>query len=1036
MVTQEINLNLIPGGVPPVVNVSQYDKGSRVLEMHLYLGTEEYQIPDGTSVFIQGTKLDGNGFLYECEYDGNIVTADVTDQMTVLPGAVRCEVFLQEETEKRIGSANFAIVVERATLQDPEDHLSETEIPLIGTLAEAALKAMSSEKAAAESESNAKTSETNAAASQKAAKASETAAKASQSAAAKSESNAKTSEQNAAASEKNAKASETAAAKSAEAAVQSASDLSSAVNIAKSYAVGGTGTRTGEDADNAKYYAEEVGKSEEAAAASQKASADSQSAAKTSETNAAASAKAASASQSAAAQSESNAKTSEQNAATSEKNAKTSESNALTSSGLATTSYKNALSAENKAESYAVGGTGTRTGEDTDNAKYYASEAKNAAQEEKGNDLLEASGAGFILDNSADAAFHSLTVEGKSTQKQYAGYNICGGEYLNQRWWARKDLELLAILNSLPAGTYRALTIGEITSVDSTYDEDTSGSLMYGISVYASGSHSFSAQDKYPSNKKGAYQTCTKTFTITEDNKGQFTDFYEYSCGASKDGVHGRGNLWVMITSGEDEYEYEPYVGGKASPNVDYPQDIIALENEKVTFRSKNILSNAGPFEFNSNAGPTVIDEDTAKEYLSKFYGKNAYVSFDIEASSDFESGGNNRFGMENTIKDSNRVTYYAGFQLWYSGTLLEAGKKKHLSGVMKIGKDVRTDVEITNVGAVYFYVQCISEGSITVSNLQMEIADSETDYETPKSSTVAIPYTLRSIGDIHDELTIREDGTGELIQRVWHRDLPIKDMNNTENYPGWIFEQTEFEKIINKEFNGTLSDYGLDGYCSVAKMNRVNVNTYQRLLFLSSLNIKQSVLKENYADLVVTLDLPYINPVVSELTADEVAAIMTAQTYSPQTVVYTGDDENITLQYYNATVQGGQDQISNLRSALSAEAKRAGDAENEISETLTADEKILNGLSSALGTLEVKSFSGTCTAAGNISGVGRIATFPSYPVSLWLTDKLDSPRSLILSTHAYSDGWFVTVTDSSGTDITDLELTIKALIATPAASE
>ena len=93
----------------------------------------------------------------------------MTDQMTVLPGAVRCEVFLQEETEKRIGSANFAIVVERATLQDPEDHLSETEIPLIGTLAEAALKAMSSEKAAAESESNAKTSETNAAASQKAA---------------------------------------------------------------------------------------------------------------------------------------------------------------------------------------------------------------------------------------------------------------------------------------------------------------------------------------------------------------------------------------------------------------------------------------------------------------------------------------------------------------------------------------------------------------------------------------------------------------------------------------------------------------------------------------------------------------------------------------------------------------------------------------------------------------------------------------------------------------------------------------------------
>ena len=155
MVTQEVDVNLIPGGVPPVINVNQYDKGSRVLKLHLFLGQEEYQIPEDAAAYIQGTKPDGTGFLYVCNFEGNTILADLTDQMTVLPGVIRCEAFLQEDVERRIGTANFVLLVERATLQDPEDHLSETEIPLIGTLAEASLKAMNFS-------SNAKTSEENA----------------------------------------------------------------------------------------------------------------------------------------------------------------------------------------------------------------------------------------------------------------------------------------------------------------------------------------------------------------------------------------------------------------------------------------------------------------------------------------------------------------------------------------------------------------------------------------------------------------------------------------------------------------------------------------------------------------------------------------------------------------------------------------------------------------------------------------------------------------------------------------------------------
>ena len=92
--------------------------------------------------------------------------------------------------------------------------------------------------------------------------------------------------------------------------------------------------------------------------------------AKTSETN--------------AATSETNAKTymdeafvSEQNAQTSEINAKTSETNAATSETNAKKSETNTLNSVNKAQSYAVGGTGTRDNEDYDNAHYYYELTKN-----------------------------------------------------------------------------------------------------------------------------------------------------------------------------------------------------------------------------------------------------------------------------------------------------------------------------------------------------------------------------------------------------------------------------------------------------------------------------------------------------------------------------------------------------------------------------------------------------------------------------------------------------------------------------------
>lgn len=140
-------------------------------------------------------------------------------------------------------------------------------------------KAESSQQAAAKSEANAKASENAAKASETAAKTSETNAKASEKAAAKSATAAEASESNAKVSETSASESSATATEKASSASQSADTAAEKADIAtqkaaeiigkaesaeesatkaQSYAVGGTGSREGEDSDNAKYYFEQV----------------------------------------------------------------------------------------------------------------------------------------------------------------------------------------------------------------------------------------------------------------------------------------------------------------------------------------------------------------------------------------------------------------------------------------------------------------------------------------------------------------------------------------------------------------------------------------------------------------------------------------------------------------------------------------------------------------------------------------------------------------------------------------------------------
>lgn len=135
MTSQTFNLDLIPDGIPPIVHVSQYDKG-QLWYFNIVLNNTLFTIPDGCTVTVQGTKKDGTGFQYPCTYSGSQVVVTEEQQMTVYFGDVLAEIAIAKDDDL-IATLNFIIRIEQAPLNE-DTIISETQLPLIEEAAELA----------------------------------------------------------------------------------------------------------------------------------------------------------------------------------------------------------------------------------------------------------------------------------------------------------------------------------------------------------------------------------------------------------------------------------------------------------------------------------------------------------------------------------------------------------------------------------------------------------------------------------------------------------------------------------------------------------------------------------------------------------------------------------------------------------------------------------------------------------------------------------------------------------------------------------
>ena len=130
-------LNMSPGGIPPVIHVSQYDSDFTIV-FTLFSTVGDFTIESGTTAMVRGTKSSGTGYSADAAINISAKTVTVTgnQQMTAAAGQNVFEITLLK-SGKEISSKNFILLCERAAL-DADTITDESVLKELNAIIESA----------------------------------------------------------------------------------------------------------------------------------------------------------------------------------------------------------------------------------------------------------------------------------------------------------------------------------------------------------------------------------------------------------------------------------------------------------------------------------------------------------------------------------------------------------------------------------------------------------------------------------------------------------------------------------------------------------------------------------------------------------------------------------------------------------------------------------------------------------------------------------------------------------------------------------
>ena len=190
--------------------------------------------------------------------------------------------------------------------------------------------------------------------------------------------------------------------------------------------------------------------------------------------------------------------------------------------------------------------------------------------------------------------------------------------------------------------------------------------------------------------------------------------------------------IYIQLEKGSSVTSFEPYTGGQASPNPDYPQEVhIVRGDNKINITGRNLLEGIEYGEINSNSG--VESDSTGTIRGTNYIPYDTSSTYYVSVNSVLASVGIN-------LRFYNKNKEYLGWS-----TLTGSGKNLYVN--------IGTQVTATDLTPKYFkFRQTLSAGPITSLDDKVMITKiNNMNYEPYSSNSYPINLGMKNLWNSED---------------------------------------------------------------------------------------------------------------------------------------------------------------------------------------------------------------------------------------------------------------------------------------------
>lgn len=319
----------------------------------------------------------------------------------------------------------------------------------------------------------------------------------------------------------------------------------------------------------------------------------------------------------------------------------------------------------------------------------------------------------------------------------------------------------------------------------------------------------------------------------------------------------------LMIYEGTDAKNYEPYTGGQPSPNPEYTQEMSCIKNPTISVAGKNLLK--------------------AYIYSAADYKGGVLIS--------------NKYPMKGD-------TYYTlsgnfGNSTYYINEYIETTKKMQaLTGKTSITFKTVKNIPFTSKKSTPLLKRSVASKEIPTDLMLVEGKTAE-EYEEYTEQTAQLTCELNGIDEVKDELIVRADGTGQMIQRTKlydcsqiSRNLGV-DPNNKYYYLAAIDKNTtNASRVLSTHFTSKTFD---EKWGNVFKVNgSFYFGKKEAPDNISDTNLMKQWLIDNKVKILFKLE----EPIVTELSAEEVQKVLALHTNKQNSTIWNDQNADMQITY------------------------------------------------------------------------------------------------------------------------------------------